>query len=1088
MTHPPQPRERGDFEIAIICALQLEADAVEALFDRFWGDHGEMYGKAPGDPNAYTTGVIGLHNVVLAHMPGIGKGSAAGVASSFRYSFRGIKLALVVGICGGVPYGTDGEEILLGDVIVSSGLIEYDFGRKFPDQFVRKDTLQDSPGRPNLEIRSLLNKLKGNRSRMRLRDNTSQYLLKLQQILGVEKAQYPGVDADKLFEPTYRHKHYDFPACTLCTKCEKREDEVCETALVSSCSELKCNEDKLVPRSRLSKAAETAPAQKPMIHYGLIASGDIVMKSGEDRDAIATREEVIAFEMEGAGVWDNLPCVVIKGVCDYADSHKNKGWQNYAAAAAAACMKAFLKEWVPAGCSAILNPFEMHDKIRQWLSPPDPSSNFHGAIKQRQANTGLWLLESNQFARWKTINDSVLWLYGKPGCGKTLLSSTIIENITKHCQNNTAQAVAYFYFAFTDTEKQKTENMMRSIITQLSLQCRIPLKAIEDLFSACGNGQRPPSPDTLIKFLQQFINGFDDTFIILDALDECEDRGELLLCLEEILGWRLGTLHIMVTSRPEHDIKNFFESLLDHDQQICIQSALVNDDIRTYVRHRILNDAKLKRWKKQPDVQREIEISLMEKVDGMFRWAACQLDALVTCLNRPRLRAALASLPRTLDETYARILRNINPDYQSDALKILQWLVYSARPLRLEEVVEVLATEPNSEPRFDPDRRFPEPHDILSICSSLTTTEFATDDVPGIGRIKVEELRLAHFSVKEYLMSDRVCEEAKIFRIQEIPASAAITEACLAYLLHFDTQDILKEEAFKDFPLLGYSAKYWMQHARVVDQKTDSAFLLAMELFLICRNAYVNWLRWFDLNYSTLKPKPSKGIRDIEPPLYCASLAGLHQHTKQLLEAGADVNAQGGNYGSALQAASYMGHDAIVAPLLEAGADVNAQGGIYDNALQAASLQGQEAIVALLLEAGANVNAQGRHHGSALQAASFRGLEAIVALLLEAGADVNAQGGHHGSALQAASFRGLEAIVALLLEAGADVNAQGGHYGSALQAASFRGQEAIVALLLEAGADVNAQGGHYGSALQVASFRGLKAIMALLLEAGALPF
>jgi len=88
MTHPPQPRERGDFEVAIICALQSEADAVEALFDKFWGDHGEMYGKAPGDPNAYTTGVIGLHNVVLAHMPGIGKGSAAAWHPVFDIGFE----------------------------------------------------------------------------------------------------------------------------------------------------------------------------------------------------------------------------------------------------------------------------------------------------------------------------------------------------------------------------------------------------------------------------------------------------------------------------------------------------------------------------------------------------------------------------------------------------------------------------------------------------------------------------------------------------------------------------------------------------------------------------------------------------------------------------------------------------------------------------------------------------------------------------------------------------------------------------------------------------------------------------------------
>jgi len=346
MTSPSQPRHRGDFEVAIICALQSEVDAVEALFDKSWNDDGEVYGKAAGDTNAYTTGVIGQHNVVLAHMPGIGKKNAASVASSFRSSFGNIKLALLVGICGGLPQGNDGEEILLGDVIISDGLIEYDFGRQYLDKFTRNDTLQDSLGKPNMEIRSLLLKLKGTKSRIRLRDNACHYLIELEQTLGVEKVQYPGIDADKLFDPTYRHKHHDFPDCTICTKCENKDDEVCETALRSSCSELKCNENKLVPRSRLSKAKETTVLPQPMIHYGLIASGDTVMKSAEHRDAIATKDNVIAFEMEGAGVWENLPCVVVKGVCDYADSHKHKGWQNYAAATAAAYMKAFLREWV----------------------------------------------------------------------------------------------------------------------------------------------------------------------------------------------------------------------------------------------------------------------------------------------------------------------------------------------------------------------------------------------------------------------------------------------------------------------------------------------------------------------------------------------------------------------------------------------------------------------------------------------------------------------------------------------------------------------------------------------------------------------
>jgi nucleoside phosphorylase len=358
MTHPPPPQDRGGFGVAIICALKLEAHAVEALFDRCWENEGKRYGKALGDPNAYTTGLIGRHNAVLAHMPGMGKGSAAGVASGVRSSFWGIELALVVGICGGVPYETSGEEILLGDVIISDGIVEYDFGRLHPDKFVRKNTVRDSLGRPNLEIRSLLNGLEGYWSGKRFRSNISRYLRELQKKPGFKSAGYPGADADKLFESTYRHKHHDFQACALCCTCKKKEDEVCQAVPNLSCSMLKCDENKLVPRSRLSKDVVASSAEEPRVHYGFIASGDTVMKSAEDRDAIATIENVIAFEMEGAGVWDKLPCVIIKGVCDYADSHKNKIWQEYAAATAAACMKAFLEEWVPT------------DKPWQSIAPP----------------------------------------------------------------------------------------------------------------------------------------------------------------------------------------------------------------------------------------------------------------------------------------------------------------------------------------------------------------------------------------------------------------------------------------------------------------------------------------------------------------------------------------------------------------------------------------------------------------------------------------------------------------------------------------------------------------------------------------------
>ena len=335
---PSQPRDRTAFEIAIICALPLEASAVGALFDKRWDD--QIYVKAPRDLNAHSTGVIGHHNVVLVHMPNMGKVDSATAASYLNASFPNIQLALMVGICGGAPFGSHlSEDILLGDVVVSKGLVQYDFGRQFPkNRFVRKDALLDVLPRPSPKIRAALAKLQTEQGRGWLQNKASEYLRVLRQRLS-DMVTYPGVTEDRLFGSTYPHKHHEPLECAICANGDG-SDDICDKAVGMNCEELKCHEQELVLRRRLPQP------YNPVVHFGLIASGDTVMKSGEDRDDIATRDRVIAFEMEGAGMWEKFPgSLVIKGICDYADSHKNKKWQNYAAATAAAVTKGFLDNW-----------------------------------------------------------------------------------------------------------------------------------------------------------------------------------------------------------------------------------------------------------------------------------------------------------------------------------------------------------------------------------------------------------------------------------------------------------------------------------------------------------------------------------------------------------------------------------------------------------------------------------------------------------------------------------------------------------------------------------------------------------------------
>ncbi|KAF1344925.1 nucleoside phosphorylase domain-containing protein [Delphinella strobiligena] len=337
-----QPRARSGFEVAIICALPLEADAVRELFGECYDDDGDQYGKQSGDPNSYTTGMMGKHHVVLAYMLGMGKVSAASVAASLKISFNRIRLALVVGICGAIPFTQKGVEIVLGDVIISNAVIEYDFGGQYSDGFQRKSGLKDTLGRPDQEIRSILNKLETRRSREQLRKKLLQYLDHFQKQPEI-MAGYPGAKQDRLFDALYRYMHHQHPSFRycLCAEAKSYSHPICEEALNSDCESLGCKGNLIVRQQR------DLSTPKPLVHIGMIASASAVVKSAEHRDQIAKEENVIAFEMEGAGVWDNLPCVIIKVVCDYADSHKNKEWQNYAAATGASAAKAFLDFWIP---------------------------------------------------------------------------------------------------------------------------------------------------------------------------------------------------------------------------------------------------------------------------------------------------------------------------------------------------------------------------------------------------------------------------------------------------------------------------------------------------------------------------------------------------------------------------------------------------------------------------------------------------------------------------------------------------------------------------------------------------------------------
>lgn len=274
-------------------------------------------------------------------------------------------------------------------------------------------------------------------------------------------------------------------------------------------------------------------------------------------------------------------------------------------------------------------PSDEHLKrIHNWLEAPDPSANHVIALAKREVTTGSWFIGGTAFKEWKTSPNSFLWLYGIPGCGKTILSSTIIQAVHEHCNLNRHPdrrpsvapiwAVAYFYFDFSDALKQSHNKLIRSLIKQLSLQLHYTSDALESLFTACTSGTgQPPTIEALRSTLSHIIEEFDQVYIVLDALDECTEREVLLESINEFLSWDHSELHLLVTSREENDIANEMDNFITPDQKVNIHKRFIEADIRAYIYARLQTDRHLKKWQRDAKVQLTIATSLTEKAEGM---------------------------------------------------------------------------------------------------------------------------------------------------------------------------------------------------------------------------------------------------------------------------------------------------------------------------------------------------------------------------------------------------------------------------------------------------------------------------------------
>ncbi|KAJ6088033.1 hypothetical protein N7499_004215 [Penicillium canescens] len=1116
MAYPP----RDAFQIGWICALPIEAAAAAEMLDEHFGILEE---QDAADSNTYTLGRIGKHYVVIACLPGgqYGTTSATTVANNMLRTFsKSLRIGLMVGIGGGIPSAA--HDIRLGDVVIScpqgtcGGVIQYDMGKIIADgEFERTGSLNSPP-------RALLTAV-GTMRAAGLRDDP-RYPEYLHNAIGRtartrKNFGRPTAQSDRLFQANHDHPA-SASSCDGCpaeweqTRCEREDND-------------------------------------PQPHYGIIASGNKVIKHGRTRDDLGLETGALCFEMEAAGLMLDFPCVVIRGVCDYADSHKNKEWQGYAALAAAAYTKDLLG-YVPVGhvsqeslvvdiCNGlkaeiegtnqrldqVYSQQEQHHREKVAFALTDQQNRclqtFKISTYEEQKNinprkvegTCLWALQSAEYIRWSgsSCND-LLWVSADPGCGKSVLSRSIIED----CLETSCPEATICYFFFKDNDEQNHLALaLCSVLHQLFSQRPQLLRHAIPLWENNGEKLRQEVDELWRIFTTAVLS--DDvckTICIFDALDECckIDQNRLIEKLQSF--HRLSRprtqdawLKFLVTSRPYDDIQNSFRAITDSFPHLHLEGEKENDQIHQEIDLVVKMQVKelAERTALSWDTEQRLEQQLLQMEHRTYLWLHLAMDDIQSTLE-DSLRPAEESIeviPQSVDEAYEKILSRV-PSRQVDiARKILQIIVAARRPLTTAEMAMALgiATSPQAQTAAKAGLESSQIDKKLRRLCGLFVF------------INNSKIYLIHQTAREFLVKKSSSNSVNYLYSWTLTDSEdQMAVICLRYLLMKDLEHDGESSSSNIRSFLDYSALYWADHKRKMSLTQDQeATDQVLQMYDMRGKIFSIWFPIFWKSIKTYRNPPSMtalhlasfngherevefllslGGKDINStdgtgtyPIISASLNGYEKVVQLLLEKGAEVNTHGGEYGNALQAASFRGHNKVVQLLLEKGAQFNNQGGEYGNALQAASLEGHDIIVQLLLEKGAEVNTQGGEYGNALQAASYRGYNKIVALLLEKGAEANAQGGFFGNALQAASFGGHDIIVQLLLEKGAETNAQGGEYGSALQAASFGGHYIIMQLLLEKGAEVNTQGGGYGNALQAASLEGHDIIVQLLLEKGA---
>ncbi|RYP78487.1 hypothetical protein DL771_000440 [Monosporascus sp. 5C6A] len=614
------------------------------------------------------------------------------------HSFPNIRIGLMVGIGGGAP--SPKHDIRLGDIVVSipsdgkGGVFQYDFGKTIQDRVFRTTGFLDQP--PTV-LRTAVNGLKAQYESdgHQLEEAISIILEKKPRLR--KKYNRPDASADRLYRAGVIHPPNYEASCAIA-----------------------CNNDisSLVPRS-----VRVADEDNPAIHYGLVASANQLMKDALVRDRLAAEMGVLCFEMEAAGLVNHFPCLVIRGICDYSDTHKNKEWQGYAAMAAAAYAKDLLCRIPPNRVEAekriadILSGLQdiaeahrdiawkqleiQQDAVEQKLadkekkclqlfrltkSTKDATYEWYkNRVEDRVQGTCMWFLKHDYFQAWLKQESGPLLVSADPGCGKSVLAKYLIDQVLPR-----SATICYFFFKDQDqnTVRQALCALLHQLFSQKPYLIQHAMKKFDkdgpglinstnSLWTILGNAVQDPQAGPVI--------------MVLDALDECAESEfeDLMRNVESQFRsnqWGHGKLKYLLTSRPYEQVVSKFRRLLDAFPRIRVpgeeESEIISQEVNRVIHYRVERLAREKELSDQ--LKGYLEDRLLKITHRTYLWVYLVFDYLKTegFKKTPKgVESTIATLPKSINQAYERILnkskerpivrKTLNPGVDYSSLSIM---------------------------------------------------------------------------------------------------------------------------------------------------------------------------------------------------------------------------------------------------------------------------------------------------------------------------------------------------------------------------------------------------------------------------------